>query len=111
MKRERRAYKYLIPAAMFISVAVSVVLWNYIGSSYEDMRSSSVTGILKALVRDPVFLSMTGGTALLLFASFISAVKAVKERLPAGGALLLLLAATVASEAAIIYTAISGIAG
>ena len=113
MKKERRAYRFAIPTAIFAIVALAVVLWNYIGSTFSNTYSGyavqgKATEAILAIAKDPGVYLIVAGVLLILLASFIAAARAIGEGLPGGWTLLFLLILTVAVFGAIVYVAVNG---
>ena len=110
-RRERSAYRFVIPLVMFFTVASSVVLWGYIATTFPQLKGNSPGGreALLTIIRDPVVYLTLAGVSAVLVASFVTAVKAVNEERRGAVLLLVLLILTVAAFFAILYVTLKPI--
>ena len=111
MKKEKNAYKFLLPGAMFAEIAAAVLLWYRISACHtEELKEHAAEGVLSCLavlVRDPVIsLGAAGGVAVFIV-SFGAVATAIDEKRQGGVLLLVLLLLSAIAAGSILYTAVS----
>lgn len=111
-EKEGGFYKFAIPLLTLISTAGAVLIWSYssdtFGNSFKGFADNGkLSEVYLAFLKDPIILLAVLGILLFDIASFISVIRAIREKKPGAAALLILLLASVAAFAAIIITAVT----
>ncbi|MBQ7669730.1 MAG: hypothetical protein IJS45_03295 [Clostridia bacterium] len=111
-EKEGGFYRFAIPLLMLISTAGAVLIWSYstdtFGNSFKGFSDDGrLVEVYLAFLKDPVILLTVLGLLLFDIASFISVVRAIREKKSGAAALMVLLLISVAAFAAIIITAVT----
>ena len=111
-EKEGGFYRFAIPLLMLISTAGAVFIWSYSSDTFGNSFKGFADGgklfeVYLAFFKDPIILLTVLGILLFDIASFISVVRAIREKKSGAAALLTVLLVSVAAFAAIIITAVT----
>ena len=111
-KKEKSAYKFALPAAMFIQIAGAVLIWYRISSFHADeLKGRASDGmtydVLIDLLHDPVIAVSALASVIIFVLSFASVVRAINEKRQGGALLLFFLLLFAFAAGYIVYSAVA----